>query len=66
VGASPDTDLVVADDERAFADAVVRLLRDPAEADAVGRRGRDFVTRCRTWERACDLVDEIYRRVATG
>jgi glycosyltransferase involved in cell wall biosynthesis len=38
-------DVVIADDPDSFADAVVRLLRDPAEADRLGAAGREHVAR---------------------
>jgi polysaccharide biosynthesis protein PslH len=63
IGAEAGSMLAVADDEPEFADAVVRLLSDPDEAEAMGRRARDFVLRCRTWERAAEQVEEIYARV---
>jgi glycosyltransferase involved in cell wall biosynthesis len=38
-------DVVIADDPDAFADAVARLLRDPAAASRRGAAGRDHVAR---------------------
>ncbi len=38
-------DVVIADDPDAFADAVARLIRDPATASRLGAAGRDHVAR---------------------
>ena len=38
-------DVVIADDPDSFADAVARLLRDPAEAARLGAAGREHVAR---------------------
>jgi len=43
VGAVPGQHLLVADDPDAFAEAVVRLLEDPAERERLGQAGQQFV-----------------------
>jgi len=43
VGALPGRDLLVADDPRDFAAAVVRLLQDRFYAEQLGRSGREYV-----------------------
>lgn len=61
--ARPGEELVVADDEESFAEAVAGLLRSPERARELGRRGREFVLAEHDWERAADRVDEVYARV---
>jgi glycosyltransferase involved in cell wall biosynthesis len=48
-------------DEAAFAAAIIRVLSDPAAADAMGRAGRQFVERERTHSAMTDLVTKTYR-----
>ncbi|HEY1987116.1 MAG TPA: glycosyltransferase family 4 protein [Terracidiphilus sp.] len=55
--------LVPAGDERALADAMATMLRDPAKALEMGRRGRDRVKECFTIERTARAVEQVYRDV---
>jgi glycosyltransferase involved in cell wall biosynthesis len=50
--------------EQAFADAIVRILRDPVEAESMGRRGRAYVEQNRDYERIADMVEGLYRQLA--
>jgi glycosyltransferase involved in cell wall biosynthesis len=71
VGPAPATFDVVADGEdglllpeatgRAVAERVIRLLDDPALADAMGQRGADKVARCYSWDRLAEQTLAIYR-----
>lgn len=47
---APDDCLVVADDPKDFAAAVIRLLRNPVEAEAMAERARAHVLANWTWE----------------
>jgi glycosyltransferase involved in cell wall biosynthesis len=49
--------------EAEFAAAIVRVLSDPAAAEAMGRAGREFVERERTHSAMTDLVTKTYRDV---
>jgi polysaccharide biosynthesis protein PslH len=51
-------DLVVADNAAAFADAVLRLLRDPTEASRMAERGRATVERRYLWRQ----IEETLRQ----
>ena len=64
IGAKPEDEIVVADGEEPFADAVVRLLRSPERAADVGRRARRYVLDHHSWQSAADQVDEVYQRAA--
>jgi len=57
-------DYRVADDPRAFADAVVRLLAEPAAARELGRRARAFVEERYSWEAALAPLDALLDRLA--
>jgi sugar transferase (PEP-CTERM/EpsH1 system associated) len=50
IGAPPDECLLIEDTPRGFADAVVRLLRDPARSAQLGMAARRYVERHWTWE----------------
>ncbi len=56
-----DGGLCVAWDEAEFAAAAVRLLRDPALAAEMGRRGRRYVERVRDYRAIAKGVDDIFR-----
>jgi glycosyltransferase involved in cell wall biosynthesis len=53
-------------DEAEFADAIVRVLRDPAAAELMGRAGRRFVEQHRTHWAMVSLVVAVYRQVLAG
>ncbi len=73
VGGIPDvvrdgeTGLLVPPDEpAALAGAIERLCRDPAEARALGLRGKEWGARRFGWERIVDSLEALYRSVAVG
>ena len=47
-------------DETAFADGIVRLLKDPNEAAMMGRKGRKWVEQNRTNAKIADVVERRY------
>ena len=56
--------LVPAADPRALAEALERLLADPAARDRMGREGRAEVLATRTWQANASLTLKGYRRLA--
>ncbi|HET8728054.1 MAG TPA: TIGR03087 family PEP-CTERM/XrtA system glycosyltransferase [Alphaproteobacteria bacterium] len=50
---------LVAEDGATFAEAVVRLLDDPAFAEALGRRARDWILGEYQWARNLRLLDRL-------
>jgi glycosyltransferase involved in cell wall biosynthesis len=50
-------------EERAFAGAILRVLADPIEAMAMGRRGREYVERHRDYRRIGEFVAQQYREI---
>lgn len=52
--------LLIADDPPAFADAVVRVLRDPELAAALGRNGRQLVCEKHSWDRVGQRLLGLY------
>ncbi len=56
--------LFPAGDAAALAARIEGLLRDPAERTRLGRAGRDWVERTRTWEAQQQPVVDLYRRLA--
>ena len=55
--------LCVPYDERAFADAIVELLRDPQRCVEMGRKGQAYVLAHRTYDVIADKVEQIYYNV---
>lgn len=55
--------LVPADDEAAMAEAVVSLLRDPAQSRTMGQAGRARVQACFTAERMVAAVEVVVQQV---
>jgi glycosyltransferase involved in cell wall biosynthesis len=51
-------------DERAFAAAIVKLLRSPESAKSMGRRGRQYVLAQRSYFKIADLVETALLKVA--
>jgi glycosyltransferase involved in cell wall biosynthesis len=56
---------LVADDDRAFADALLHLASHPGEAGALGRRAHAWVLACGGWPAIEGRVDAVYRAVAS-
>jgi glycosyltransferase involved in cell wall biosynthesis len=54
--------LVPEKDERALADAIVRLLDDPELARRLGDAGREFALKHFDWERITDETENLYFR----
>jgi glycosyltransferase involved in cell wall biosynthesis len=63
IDATPGVELLVADGEAEFAEAIVRLLRDPTLRAELGRRARERVVAGYSWDRGAELVEQIYRDV---
>ncbi len=55
--------MLLADTPRAFADAVLHILKDAAYAERLGQQGRAWVATKHSWDRSADLVREAYRRL---
>jgi glycosyltransferase involved in cell wall biosynthesis len=60
--AHEETGLLVPEkNERALADAIVRILDDPALAQRLGNSGYEFAKRQFDWERITDETEDLYR-----
>ncbi len=58
LGARHEQHLLIADDSRAFQDAVARVLEDTALADHLGHQGKCFLEDTYTWPRVWQRLDE--------
>ena len=56
-------ELLLANDEAAFAEAVLALLADPARSAALGQAGRAFVEDGYDWTRLIPRLDALYSRM---
>jgi sugar transferase (PEP-CTERM/EpsH1 system associated) len=63
VAAVRDRDLLVADEPAAFAESVVRLLRDERLRREMGRSARETTERNYSWERAYSQLEEVVASV---
>jgi len=59
LGAADGRDLLVRDDPRAFAAAVLDVLRDRALAVRLGASGREFVRRACSWDAVVERVEAL-------
>lgn len=50
-------------DESAFAKAIVELLRNPGQAEEMGRCGRQYVEKYRDYRKIADLVENKYYEI---
>lgn len=64
IGAEPGRDLLVANDPKAFAAAVIRLLNDREYARAIADSGREFVRRNYGLEAVIERIEACYREIA--
>ncbi len=54
-------EVVFADEPAAFAASVLALLRDPAQAAALGRRAREHVAAELGWDAIVPRLEALYR-----
>ena len=64
LGAANGDQMLVADTPRAFADAVLSVLANPVEAEALSQRGRAWVVANHGWDKSAALLHETYRQLA--
>jgi len=58
----PGKDLISADDNQSFANAVLELLSDPVLSEKIGKAGRLFVENNHSWTNATEKLVEIYHQ----
>ena len=58
--------LVPVADAAALAEALLKLLRDPAAGAEMGRRGRELVLSGHTWDIVVRRTAEVYEEVVGG
>lgn len=52
--------MLLADSPHAFAEAVLKVLNDPSEAERLGRHGRNWVTERHAWSRSAALLADAW------
>jgi len=60
IGATPERDLLVADEPDAFAKRVIELLRDPTRQQQIGQNGRLFMQAKYSWESIIARLECVY------
>jgi len=63
LGAVDGQHMLVRDAPRAFADAVLAILNDPALGRDIGTRGRDWVIRQHAWRHSASLLRGTYEKL---
>ena len=63
IEAVPGRDLLIEDQPEAFADAVNRLLAEPASAARIGNRRGQLAERRYAWSAAAQALESFYRQV---
>jgi len=63
IQAAPGEEVLIADTDEGFADAVVELLRSPGRAGELGARARACVMHGHSWERAAERIEAIHADV---
>jgi sugar transferase (PEP-CTERM/EpsH1 system associated) len=66
IAAVPDHDFVVTSGQTEFAEAVLRILDDPAMGRTLGRHGRQYVERHHRWEVATAHLEQVYGQLVTN
>jgi glycosyltransferase involved in cell wall biosynthesis len=59
-----DEHLLIGDSAQEFAKKVLRLFEEPALGGQLGRAGRELMEREYSWDRAGELLESLYERVA--
>ncbi len=57
-------DLLLAEHAGEYAEAIVRLLADPALAAQMGAAGRRYVEACHDWDKAAQTLERLYQEIA--
>jgi sugar transferase (PEP-CTERM/EpsH1 system associated) len=55
-------EVLLADDDQSFADAVIALLSDPLRRTSLGKQARDYVLTHHGWQRMSELMSEAYEK----
>ncbi len=58
--------IYIADTERDFAQAIVKLLNDRSETERIGRRGLQIAREKYRWERIAEQIEEEYKSILKG
>jgi glycosyltransferase involved in cell wall biosynthesis len=59
IDAAPGREILIADDEKGFARAIDRLLRDPEAARGIGEAGRAFARAHFSWDSALESFEAV-------
>jgi glycosyltransferase involved in cell wall biosynthesis len=64
IRATRERDIIVADDARSLAQAMIELCRDSSRRQRIGTKGRRLVEEQYSWERSIQVVSEAHLEVA--
>jgi sugar transferase (PEP-CTERM/EpsH1 system associated) len=63
LGAKPGQEILVCDDEEAFAKAIHQLLSDPEYAKEIGSKGRLYIQKNFNWDVSNDMLEKAFKRI---
>jgi glycosyltransferase involved in cell wall biosynthesis len=63
IDAVPERDILIEDEPAAFANAVIRLLREPGLADRIGQSAQRLAAERYAWSGAAQALEDFYRRI---
>jgi len=66
IAAEPDTQILIADEPAAFADAVIELLSNSEKAETLARNARTFVEEKWTWEYYFGQLEEHFETIVAN
>lgn len=66
IEATPERDILIADEPARFAASVIRLLDDPALRARLGRSARRLAVQRYSWSAAASSLDGFFRRIIAG
>jgi sugar transferase (PEP-CTERM/EpsH1 system associated) len=59
ISATPGKDVIVADDETTFAEAIIDLLQNKAKAKSLGQNARIFAERYCSWKKNLQILEKL-------
>lgn len=66
LGAVDGEHMLIRDTPQAFADAILTLMDNPSQGDAIGTAGRDWVVQHHAWAHSAARVKQAYQRLVAG
>lgn len=66
LGATPNEEILVADDPEEFANYIINLLDDDRRREKIGLRAREFVKKHFNWNKVAQRIEELGNRICVN